>query len=380
MTTSQGDRITINTVTDGPIEVVFAEATPEQKAECFKQAGRTFVRGIPEELWVTAEEALDQLPLLQGKGCLHWCLYKAGAPKEIISSLRAIRRELLIRDAQGVRQEIGYDICFVATDEKYRGHGLASFLMRKVAEWFDGPGATPVTTLYTAVGNFYVSFGWDLLPAPQVSFQLPSGLNRDTLQRKREESQSLPTRTVGPHEVADFCKRDIAQLRPQVEAYDLAPDTSLVTTLPIPEQFEWYRGLAKLQSDSWCGGREIDTVGAVCDEADIWMLWHHDLRKKELKISRVKPAYGNPDLTTQTLVQLLRRAIEEAVSWEGLFESVVIWEPSPEMNGALEILGKELDFTPKSEMRVGVNHTSLRWAKAENRPTIFWPNEYYAYN
>jgi len=380
MTSTQGDRITINTVTDGPVEVVFGEATPEQKAECFKQAGRTFVRGIPKDLWVNAEEQLDQLPLLQGKGCLHWCLYKAGAPKEIISSLRAIRRQLLIRDAHDVRQETGYDICFVATDEKYRGHGLASFLMKKVAEWFDGPGAVPVTTLYTAVGQFYVPFGWDLLPAPQVSFEIPPDVSRDSLQPKQEESQSSPTRAVRPHDVADLCNRDIAQLRLQVEAYDLAPNATLVTTLPIPEQLEWYRGLAKLQCDSWCGGREIDNVGAIYDEADTWMLWHHDLRKKELKISRVKPNYGNSELTTQALVQLLLRAMEEANSWEGMFERIVIWDPSPEVSRALETLGDNLGFKPKSEMRDGVNHTSIRWAKAENRQTIFWPNEYYAYN
>ncbi|KAK8107508.1 uncharacterized protein PG998_009521 [Apiospora kogelbergensis] len=379
MTSNQSDRITINTA-DGTIELVFGEATPEQKAECFKQAGRTFVRGIPEDLWTNAEEQLDLLPLLQGKGCLHWCLYKAGTPKEIVSSLRAIRRELLIRDAQGVRPETSYDICFVATDEKYRGHGLASFLMRKVAEWFDGPGAVSLTTLYTAVGQFYVPFGWDLLPAPQVSFDLPPDVSRGILQRKREESPSLPTRVVGPHDVADLCSRDIAQLRPQVEAYDLAPDTSLVSTLPIPEQFEWYRGLAKLQSDSWCGGREIANVGAICDAADTWMLWHHDLRKKEFKISRVKPNYGDHEQTKQALVQLLLCAMEEAISWEATFEKVVIWDPNPEVIGALEILGRDMGFTPKSEMRVGTNHTSLRWAKDEKRQTVFWPNEYYAYN
>ncbi|KAK7948522.1 uncharacterized protein PG986_009408 [Apiospora aurea] len=380
MTTSQDNRITINTPNDGPIEAVFGEASPEQRVECFKQAGCSFVWSVPEDQWIAAEEQLGQLPLLRGKGCRHWCLYKADAPNEIISSLRTIRREVLIRDEQGVRQETGYDIAMVATDAKYRGHGLASFLMRKVGEWADGPGAAPVTTLYTAVGPFYVKLGWELLPAPQVSFELPPGVSQDALQRKRGESQLLRTRLVGPGEMPDLCSRDIAQLRSQVEAYDLAPNTSLVTTLPIPEQLEWYQEMAKLQSLTWCEGREVEAVGAICEEADAWILWYQDLRNKELKIARVKPGYGDTDLTKQALVQLLSRAMEEALSWEGLLVKIVIWDPSSEVLGALEILGKELGFTPKSEMRDGVNQTSIRWAKAENRQTVFWPNEFYACN
>ncbi|KAK8038936.1 hypothetical protein PG993_007347 [Apiospora rasikravindrae] len=380
MTTSQDHRITINTPDDGLIELVFGEASPEQRVECFKQAGRTFVRSVPEDQWVAAEKQLEQLPLLRGKGCRHWCLYKPDAPKEIVSSLRAIRREVLIRDERGVRQETGYDIAMVATDAKYRGHGLASFLTRKVGEWADGPGAAPVTTLYTAVGPFYVKLGWELLPAPQVSCELPPGVSLDALQRKRGGNQLLPTRLAGPDEMPDLCNRDIAQLRTRVEAYDLAPNTSLVTTLPIPEQLEWYQEMAKLQSLTWCNGREIKAVGAICEEADTWILWYQDLSHKELKIVRVKPGYGNPDLTKQALVQLLSRAMEEAVSWEGLLAKIMIWDPSSEVLGALEMLGKEMGFTPKSEMRDGVNQTSIRWAKADKRQTIFWPNEYYACN
>ncbi|KAK8006687.1 hypothetical protein PG991_012984 [Apiospora marii] len=377
---SQNDRIIINTPTDGPIKVVFGEASPEQRVECFKQAGRTFVRSVPEDLWVAAEKQLEQLPLLSEKGYRHWCLYRADAPNEIASSLRTIRRKVLIRDGERVQQATGYDISMVATDPKYRGHGLASFLMRKAGEWADGPGAAPVTTLYTSVGPFYVKLGWELLPAPQVSFELPSGVSRDALQRNREKRQSLPTRLVGPDEMPDLCNRDIAQLRSQVEAYDLAPDTSLVTTLPIPEQLEWYQEMAKLQSLTWCEGREVEAVGAMCGEADTWILWYQDFSRKELKILRVKPGYGNPDSTKQALEELLLRAMEEVLSWEGKLLKVVIWDPNPEVHGALGILGKELGFTPKSEMRNGVNQTSIRWAKGENRKTIFWPNEYYACN
>lgn len=380
MSTSHDDRVTIDTSFNGPIEVVFGEASPEQRVECFKQAGRVFVRSVPEDLWVAAEKQLEQLPLLREKGCRHWCLYRADAPNEIVSSLRAIRREVLIRDGERVRQATGYDICMVATDPKYRGHGLASFLTRKAGEWADGPGAAPVTTLYTSIGPFYVKLGWELLPAPQVSFELPSDVRRDALQRKREERQSPPTALVGPDEMSDLCNRDIAQLRSQVEAYDLAPDTSLVTTLPIPEQLEWYQEMAKLQSLAWCEGREVEAVGAVCEEADTWILWYQDFNRKELKIVRVKPGYGNPDLTKQTLVKLLSRAMEEALSWKGILLKIVIWDPSFELHGALEMLGKELVFAPKSEMRDGVNQTSIRWAKGENRKTIFWPNEYYECN
>ncbi|KAK7977826.1 hypothetical protein PG988_005316 [Apiospora saccharicola] len=379
MSSSQDDRITINTSTDGPIELVFGEASPGQRVECFKQAGRTFVQGVPEDLWVAAEKQLEQLPLLREKGCWHGCLYKADAPNEIASSLRAIRRKVLIRDGERARQETGYDIAFVATDPKYRGNGLASFLMRKASEWADGPGAASVTTLYTSVGSFYVKHGWELLPAPQVSFELPSGMSRDFLQREREERQFLPTRLVGPDEMPELCNRDVVQLRSQVEAYDLAPDTSLVTTLPIPEQLEWYHEMAKLQSLTWCEGQEVEAVGAVCEEADTWILWYQALSRKQLTILRVKPGYGNSDLTKKALVQLLLRAIEEALSWEGMLK-VMIWDPSPIVHEALEILGKEMGFAPTSELRDGVNQTSIRWANGENRKTVFWPNEYYACN
>lgn len=131
----------------------FGEATAEQRPECYKLGATGFRHPLTTEQYVQREKFVDTLPLTRDTGWRFWCLYNGEHPKQILSSCKTIVRDLIIRDASGVRRERGYCIASVVSDSAYRGHGLASFLLKKVVEWMDGPGHGAVSFLYTHLSS-----------------------------------------------------------------------------------------------------------------------------------------------------------------------------------------------------------------------------------
>lgn len=133
-----------------PITAVFGEATsPEQRLGCYELGATGFRPPLTTEQYVKREQFVDKLPLTRGTGWRFWCLYNTQQPMQILATCKTIVRDLIIRDASGVRLERGYCIASVVSDEAHRGHGLASFMLKKVAEWMDGPGEGAVSFLYT---------------------------------------------------------------------------------------------------------------------------------------------------------------------------------------------------------------------------------------
>lgn len=101
-------------------------------------------------------EALSQHPLAHNNGIRYWCISQEDDPLNVLAMCGTIRRPLLIRDSEGVREEEGYCVFMVATHTKYRRLGVATMLMKYVAAWLDGEGGVVASMLYTSVGN--VSF------------------------------------------------------------------------------------------------------------------------------------------------------------------------------------------------------------------------------
>jgi len=140
-----------------PITAVFGEATAEQKLECYKLGATGFQYPLTTEQYIEREQFVDTLPLTRGTGWRFWCLYNKEQPKQILSTCKTIVRDLIIRDASGIRRERGYCIASVVSDSAHRGHGLASFLLKQVAEWMDGPGQGAVSFVYSRLSSVRIS-------------------------------------------------------------------------------------------------------------------------------------------------------------------------------------------------------------------------------
>lgn len=137
----------------GTIAVVFGEANPEQRIQCFKLAAAAFGLPLSEEDYIKREEYLGDRPLTRNKGWRIWCLSLAEDPNKVLATCKTMHRDLLVRDPDGTHKHQAYCISSVVTDTQYRGHGLASQLLKHVAEWLDGPGNAVASMLYTIVGD-----------------------------------------------------------------------------------------------------------------------------------------------------------------------------------------------------------------------------------
>lgn len=138
---------------EGPMAIVFGEATPEQQIQCCKLVSAAFGSPLSEEDFLEREKHLGQQPLTRNHGWRCWCLSPPNKPNHVLATCKTIRRNLLVRDASGSREQQGYCISSVVTDSRYRQLGLASFLLKRVAEWMDGPGDGIASMLYCSIGN-----------------------------------------------------------------------------------------------------------------------------------------------------------------------------------------------------------------------------------
>lgn len=138
---------------NGPLNVVLGEAAPEQILPWCGIVTAAFAPSFPGSAFLTQEEYLAQHPLTLNQGTRFWCVYLADDPTTLLAVTKTVRRQFLVRDSESVREETGYCIGYVGTHPDYRRLGLASLLIKHVAEWLDGPADAAASMLYTSVGD-----------------------------------------------------------------------------------------------------------------------------------------------------------------------------------------------------------------------------------
>lgn len=141
---------------NGPLDVVFAEATPTQRLACCEIIVASFALKSPASTFLRHEVGISQLPLSLNQGMRTWCLSLADDPNTVVALCKTVGRRLLIRDSDSIREEHGYCVSTVATHPQYRRRGLATFLIERVSEWLDGPAGVAMSMLYTSAGNVSV--------------------------------------------------------------------------------------------------------------------------------------------------------------------------------------------------------------------------------
>jgi GNAT superfamily N-acetyltransferase len=138
---------------DGPLNIILGEATPAQRAVCWNLSGTVFAPQLPSSVFPEHGEIMFNHELVRDNGERYWCVSLADEPLTVIAMCGTMRRTFLIRDGESTREEIGYCVFAVATHPQYRRLGLAKMVMNYVAEWLDGEAETPVSILYTSVGD-----------------------------------------------------------------------------------------------------------------------------------------------------------------------------------------------------------------------------------
>ncbi|ORY60897.1 uncharacterized protein BCR38DRAFT_459839 [Pseudomassariella vexata] len=329
---------------DGPMTVVFGEATTEQRPHCHQLATH-FRLPLSETDYLAREDFLGQHPLTRGSGCRLWCLARADNPNVVVATCKTIRRDLIIRDIHATCQDVGYCVSSVVTDARYRRLGLASCLMKNVAKWMDGQSSGAASMLYTSIGKFYARRGWRMLPAFQSVLSISPSVSTEC-------AGFFPTRPLTKIDIPRLCSHDLECLKTEIKEIELQPTETLMSVLPTAD------------------------LGAICEHEDSWVYWFHDFRKQKLVLQRVR--VGKAQATTLCLASLFLAAVIEARTW-GL-PNVVVWTPDAESLLALDLLAKK-GFEVISEERDGTSIPSVRWAGGdESIKTVFWPNEFFAWS
>ncbi|KAG4223629.1 hypothetical protein PC116_g27907 [Phytophthora cactorum] len=363
----------------GTLNVVFSEATAQQdKILCAKLASTAFGKSLTPEGYLEREDYLAKQPLARGTGWRWWYLTLADDPEQVLAMCKTMHRDLLVRDGSAtgeklsVRQEQGYCICSVVTSSSYRGRGLASIMLKAVAKWLDGPGNATASILYSDVGDFYVSKGWNMLDSFESILTVPQTLP------SKAQAQFPETRPLTLDDIPRLCERDVESLKEDFHKYDLPNGSVLVTVLPTADMINWLQSRIEYMNHQ-SKGKSPGVKGSICESADSWLYWYPDLRHEKITIQRVKLPRGQDEATsTRVLARLLLDAIGEASKWN--LSEVDMWNPTPELHGAMNLLSSELGIKVTHRKRETEHIPCLRWRGGEKKSVIVSPNEMYPWS
>ncbi|KAK4239291.1 hypothetical protein C8A03DRAFT_14297 [Achaetomium macrosporum] len=371
-----------DTGASGPItidDVVFTEATPRQRILSWELNGASWAPPMTIDQYVGRETTLSQTALSANGGTKYYVLHRKSDPELIVSACEVTTKQGLVADKDGYREVSAYSIASVFTNPRFRGHGMASHMLRRVQQVVDESGAE-YGALYSDIGRvFYTQLGWEDFRSPQVLFTL-----RDDLQIPSESVDGI-THLSEP-DVTSLCEQEVATYK---EAFQLVAqshdgsNTTHMIFLPTPAQLAWHFARDKYVCRTLLG-REVVHRGARTADGKAWVSWDHDLREKKLKILKIVTGAGDePTKRKADAKKLLLAAMAEARDW-GL-PKVLVWKPGGPwewaMAAATEIwrdLGPNVQVV--FEEREDGSIPSLRWKAGKSLEGLVWEDsEYYAW-
>ena len=105
--------------------------------------------GVPKEAYLECMDAY-----LQNETEYGWYLCLDG--NQIIGGMGVIENDF--HD----RKDLAPNVCAVFTDEKYRGQGIAGYLLKMVVDDMKSKGISPIYLVTDHIG-FYEKYGWEFL-------------------------------------------------------------------------------------------------------------------------------------------------------------------------------------------------------------------------
>ncbi|KAK0613094.1 hypothetical protein B0T17DRAFT_498980 [Bombardia bombarda] len=365
----------------GISDIVFGEATPEQRQLAWQLNGAAWAPPMSLDVYVARETYLSRQELSADGRCRYWVLYLKGYPRQIVASCETTRKPVLISENGVAREGHGYAIASVYTNPAYRRQGMAAFMLRRVQEYMDQD--SDYSVLYSNIGgNYYSNLGWRVFPRKQVTLTvLPHTIlghgNRDKFALKH--SQPWRIRYLRLDELPELCDIDELDLSARFDALRADGKTHVAFT-PSWSQIAWQLARSEFIAGTMFGRTPMNK-GAITENGRSWVYWEHDWRQTRLNVMRIVHAL---DASVQQRVgdikALLEAALAEASAW-GL-PKVLMWNPDEETTLGCKAAGNAhpIDVKIVFEERTDTSIPGLRWAKGKDaRNTVWEDNLYYCW-
>ncbi|KAK1831482.1 hypothetical protein QBC39DRAFT_351420 [Podospora conica] len=325
------------------------------------------------EEYIGREQALSETALSANGGTRYYILHHKTDPNLIVSACEVLTKKAVVAaSGSPVRVVKSYGLASVFTPPEFRGHGLASHMLRLVQADIDAQDAE-FGALYSDIGrSFYTRLGWPDFPSPQLTMHLV-----DPNTPLTGTASSPAVTLLSDADIPSLCDRDCALVQSRLATASNWSGKTHVAFLPDTTQMTWHFTRDSYVAGVMRKGRSVQHRGARTAEGNSWVYWDHDLRENKLKILRV--VIGDKDAATEVKT-LLRAALEEAQDW-GL-PKVLVWAPGAETCAAATELWREggakleLAFDQREDGSI----PSLRWRENKGVGEVEWhENEYYAW-
>jgi hypothetical protein len=262
-----------------------------------------------------------------------------------------------LNDSRGILEERGYCITSVVTALPYRSHGLASNLLRNVAQWLDGPGDAAVSILYSGgeLPTFYDRLGW------RVSSDSEVVLSSNTwLQNVQSVYTDIELRLLEDADIAELCLQDIEAFRAEAQHANATNEVARLTVLPTADLIRCQHANSDYIGDLWHGEAPQNRGSAYADEA--WIYWCHDIRGRCLYIQHIHISIQDDTKRHDVVTALILSAFREAEIWN--FTTLATWDLRLDTRLALETLA-----------RASAMNTTVRGIKREQKMSIRWRDD-----
>ncbi|KAF3008708.1 hypothetical protein E8E13_009602 [Curvularia kusanoi] len=359
--------LTITLSSGTVITVLFGEATAQQQLECDKFAANGRGLYLDEDEILAREAYLRKQNLIVNGGGRTWCLYRQDDQNQVLSTCKTMRRTCLLEEAESAHTLEGYCITSVYTPLVYRGHGLASHLLRKVAEWLDGPGAASLSMLYSGIPRYYEALGWDTLPNDETILSISPWI-QDTL----DSDAGLDVRSLLDADIEELC----AQESRRHTRTGVGQEASKLYVVPTADIVRYQQALSDHMGELWqYEAPKIRGAAYKCD----WICWYHDFGSRTLRIQHVHKSIENEESKEETMIALFLHAVREANNWS--FTTVSTRDTSARVRTALRTLAEEGNFTKSVSEIKRAQKISLRWKDGNAQfGNVVMDNESYAWN
>lgn len=136
-----------------PSTLILRLLTPAEKEASWVTNSASWAGRLTQADYVAREAANGASRLLRDGGVRYWGLTTEGEGGEIYATVETLKKRVLVQKNESFNIEDTYGIASVFTPAKYRGHGLAGAMMRKLGEWLDTEEANcRFSVLFSDVG------------------------------------------------------------------------------------------------------------------------------------------------------------------------------------------------------------------------------------
>lgn len=362
------------------LDVVFAEATPEQAIIFRKLNSDSWSKPLTLSQYMEAGELLSRTELARDGGIKFWVLYKKSDPREVVAGCETVRKTVFIREPRipgasdagkpdSIEETMAFGVASVFTNPKYRRLGMANLLLKKLQEVMDKQSAV-CSVLYSDIGKlYYTNMGWNVFPHQEASLTLLNGGKK----LDPDSCCNIKTRLLALDEIRQLCDRDMADLKQRLQNCPADGKIHLAFSpnfAQLEQQFAAEDIFMKLHLNA-----EVDRRGATTLDGKSWITW---VRKKQrLVVLRiVTTAPESEARKVEHIWALLNAAVAEA-SLSGM-KSVIVWNPDEATTSGIKATSNayENDIKVVFTERDG-SIPSFRWQKDLNTSNTVWDDNYY---